>query len=353
MGYVHGKKVVCLYAMDDFNCDPILGRRERRMTGKVTQSISVALWVTGARDFDPTKFTSQIKIEPTRIWRCRPNIAASHPELDRVSWVYEMENIATCEYSKALQQLFDLFSPKKSQLVQSVGQLNLTTSVHLVPHGELRSFVPTVTPEMVREIAAISASWSFMAITFQLSPIPMEVIVLPHDPSWVDMFSIESRLILSAFGANAIAAHHIGSTAIPAIVAKPVVDMLIVVNDIEVVDACNVEMEKLGYEAMGEFGIPSRRYFRKDNDTGKRTYHVHVFAQGSKQVDRHLAFRDFMNAHPDWAGRYSDLKCELVAKHPNSIEAYVDGKNDFIKQVDAMAETWRFELTGEQTDELK
>lgn len=172
----------------------------------------------------------------------------------------------------------------------------------------------------------------------------MEVLVLPHDPAWRDMFLAESRLILSALGQNALAAHHIGSTAIPSIVAKPVIDMLVVVKDIDAVDTRKREMESLGYEALGEFGIPCRRYFRKDSSVGKRTHHVHVFAQGSEQITRHLAFRDFMNAHPDWAARYSDLKRDLVARFPDSIERYMDGKDAFIKAIDRLADTWSRKL---------
>ena len=169
---------------------------------------------------------------------------------------------------------------------------------------------------------------------------PIEVVVLPHDPAWIDAFNVESRLILGALGENAIAAHHIGSTAIPAVVAKPVIDILIVVTYIEDVDARNVEMKRLGYQVMGEYGIPTRRYFRKDNHAGIRTHHVHVFAQGNEQVNRHLAFRDFMNAHPSWAAQYSALKRELVATHSQSMKRYIDGKNDLIAKLDILAADW-------------
>ncbi|MCA9085844.1 MAG: GrpB family protein, partial [Planctomycetaceae bacterium] len=81
-----------------------------------------------------------------------------------------------------------------------------------------------------------------------------------------------------------------------------------------------------------------------DSSVGKRTHHVHVFAQGSEQITRHLAFRDFMNAHPDWAARYSDLKRDLVAQFPDSIERYMDGKDAFIKAIDRLADTWSRKL---------
>ena len=174
---------------------------------------------------------------------------------------------------------------------------------------------------------------------------PMEVIVVPHDPAWVEMFHAESRLIRTALGENALATHHIGSTAIPSIVAKPVIDILVAVKNIVAVDPRSDAMVSIGYEAMGELGIPARRYFRKDNAAGKRTHHVHVFAEGTDQIARHLAFRNFMNAHPEWAARYAELKRTLVAKYPDSIEAYMAGKDDFIKHVDRLAAQWE-KLSG-------
>lgn len=172
---------------------------------------------------------------------------------------------------------------------------------------------------------------------------PMQVRVDPHNPAWAEMFAIEAERIATALGSNFVAAHHVGSTAIPAIVAKPIIDLLIEVAEIDAVDAHNAEMNALEYEAMGELGIPLRRYFRKDNSEGVRTHHVHVFATGNPQIERHLAFRDFMNAHPAWARQYSQLKLELVARYPDSIERYMDGKDSFIKQIDELAAIWRSE----------
>ena len=135
--------------------------------------------------------------------------------------------------------------------------------------------------------------------------------------------------------------HHIGSTAIPRILAKHVIDILVVVANINFVDIQSAELETLGYETMGEFGIPARRYFRKDDDADMRTHHVHAFEQGNNQIERHLAFRDFMSAHPDWAAQYSELKRKLVAMYPASMESYIEGKNDFIKHMDRLATAWR------------
>jgi GrpB-like predicted nucleotidyltransferase (UPF0157 family) len=167
-----------------------------------------------------------------------------------------------------------------------------------------------------------------------------QVILMSHDPAWVSMFESEASLILDALGDNALAVHHIGSTAIHGIVAKPVIDILIEVRDLGLVDLRNTSMQAIGYEVMGEFGIPERRYFRKDNRVGQRTHHIHAFQQGNPQVKRHLAFRDFMQTHHCWANSYSELKLELAAQYPNSGRDYQAGKNAFIQSVDQLAAEW-------------
>ncbi|MBP0003880.1 MAG: GrpB family protein [Cyanobacteria bacterium SBC] len=168
-----------------------------------------------------------------------------------------------------------------------------------------------------------------------------QVKVVQHDPKWCQAFKAESHRVAEALGKNVFSVHHIGSTAIPDIYAKPIIDLLVEVKAITEVDKQSPSMERLGYETMGEFGIPERRYFRKNNQAGIRTHHVHVFQLGSEQIERHLAFRDYMIAHPDEAQRYSDLKRKLAAVYPNDIEEYMDGKDGFIKAIDLKAAQWR------------
>jgi GrpB-like predicted nucleotidyltransferase (UPF0157 family) len=170
---------------------------------------------------------------------------------------------------------------------------------------------------------------------------PMIVAVVPHDPRWREMFAVEAERVKVALGANVVAVHHIGSTAIPTIYAKAIIDLLVEVAAIEDVDQHTAAMNALGYEAMGEFGIAGRRYFRKDDGTRVRTHHVHVFTAGSAEAVRHLAFRDFLIAHPDWAERYSALKRELAEAHRDSIERYMDGKDGLIKEIDRLAAACR------------
>lgn len=174
-------------------------------------------------------------------------------------------------------------------------------------------------------------------LTFQIA---MKVEVVPYNPNWRSQFENESKHIKLALGENVLNIHHIGSTSIPNIYAKPVIDFLIEVQDIAKVDEQSSAMEALGYEVMGEFGIPGRRYFRKENEE-IRTHNVHTFEVNSPEIIRHLAFRDYMIAHPEAAQKYSELKRQLAKQYPNDIYGYMDGKDSFIKEMEQKALVWR------------
>jgi GrpB-like predicted nucleotidyltransferase (UPF0157 family) len=167
-----------------------------------------------------------------------------------------------------------------------------------------------------------------------------KVEVVPHDSKWREAFEVESKSVADALGKNVVAVHHIGSTAIPSIYAKPIIDLLVEVKDIIKVDGKSSAMESLGYEVMGEFGIPGRRFFRKDNQESVRTHNIHTFEIASAQVERHLAFRDYMLAHPEDAQTYSKLKRKLAGKYPQNIDKYMDGKDGLIKEMDKKAAQW-------------
>lgn len=165
-----------------------------------------------------------------------------------------------------------------------------------------------------------------------------KVEVVPHNPRWRNEFEAEAKHIAAALGENVVTIHHIGSTAIPGIYAKPIIDVLVEVKDITGVDGQSAAMQSLGYEVMGEFGISGRRYFRKNNQDGVRTHHIHVFESGSAEVVRHLAFRDYLIAHPEEAQKYSELKKKLAEEHSQNADGYIDGKDGFIKEIDRREE---------------
>jgi GrpB-like predicted nucleotidyltransferase (UPF0157 family) len=168
----------------------------------------------------------------------------------------------------------------------------------------------------------------------------MNVTLVPHDPLWASLYASEIESICLALGERVIATHHIGSTAIPAILAKPIIDILIEVRCLFEIDKVSANMELLGYETMGEFGIEGRRYFRKDNACGVRTHHVHIFDQGSAHLERHIAFRDYLIAHPSIALEYSELKAKLTRESSSTQENYIDGKSPFIQKTESQALSW-------------
>lgn len=159
--------------------------------------------------------------------------------------------------------------------------------------------------------------------------------VVPYNPAWPEMFEAEAARIKQALGENCIEVYHIGSTSVPGLPAKPVIDMIPVVKDITKVDAANEAMKALGYEPQGEFGIPFRRYFQKGGDS--RTHHVHIFEQGSPEIERHLKFRDWMRSHPEDACAYAELKQQLAQQFPHDFLGYCQGKDGFIGAIDAKA----------------
>ena len=168
----------------------------------------------------------------------------------------------------------------------------------------------------------------------------MKVRVVSYDPGWSSEFAAEAERIRSVLGGVAVAIHHIGSTAIPGLSAKPIIDMLLEVDTIQALEAHSPALVGMGYEAKGEFGIPGRRFFRKESAAGVRTHQIHAFERGSAGSERHIAFRNYMISHPDEAQAYSLLKQQLAVSHPDDIEAYMDGKDSFIKEHEAKAVLW-------------
>ena len=166
------------------------------------------------------------------------------------------------------------------------------------------------------------------------------VVLHPYDPRWADEYLRESAAISEALGESIVSIHHIGSTAIPGIQAKPVIDMLAVTNELAFLDERSDLLQSLGYEALGEFGISGRRYFRKNNSSGVRTHQIHAFQAGSPQIARHLAFRDYLIAQPAFARDYEVLKLRLAAAHPNDMKLYTAGKDSFIQEIDLRAGAW-------------
>ena len=166
----------------------------------------------------------------------------------------------------------------------------------------------------------------------------------PHNPDWAAQAGRVKTQLLEALGAcghgGAIwAAHHIGSTAVVGIRAKPVLDICLEVYPDLLNDAQIAALEGLGYAYKGEAGIEGRQFFRDD----PRTVHLHVFKLDSPEVTQHKLFRDYLNAHADHASKYDALKLELSTRYHHDREAYGLGKHGFIAETLALARTWWLE----------
>jgi len=165
------------------------------------------------------------------------------------------------------------------------------------------------------------------------------IIIVDYDPLWKQQFEQEAHALRPIFGTQLVALHHIGSTAIPNMPAKPIIDIMPVVKDISQVDSLNPQFITLGYDPMGELGLVGRRYFRKGGDE-HRTHHVHVFAVGNPEVEKHILFRDYLIQHPDDATTYAAIKRQAAQDNPHNIEGYMDQKHDLIQHIMAKASAW-------------
>jgi GrpB-like predicted nucleotidyltransferase (UPF0157 family) len=167
-----------------------------------------------------------------------------------------------------------------------------------------------------------------------------KIVIVSYNPLWPQMFEEEAAKISAVFGTELISIHHIGSTSIPGLSAKPIIDIMPIVRSVETVDAFNPAMIELGYEPKGENGISGRRYFQKGGQLN-RSHHVHTYEATNPAVKEHLDLRDYLIAHPDDARQYGELKEELALKFPHDIEGYINGKDAFVKEIIRRAAEWR------------
>ncbi|KAF0817369.1 N-Acyltransferase superfamily [Bacillus sp. ZZV12-4809] len=165
-----------------------------------------------------------------------------------------------------------------------------------------------------------------------------KVAVTAYNPEWPSRFQREAELIRAIFNDEIVEIHHIGSTSIPGMAAKPVIDIMPIVRDIEMVDHFNTDMISLGYEPRRENGLPGRRYFQKGGN--QRTHHVHIYEKGSVEITRHLAFRDYLRIYVEDAIKYGALKTKLAEQFPFDIDSYIKGKEALVKEIEMKAMEW-------------
>ncbi|MEC5423534.1 GrpB family protein [Virgibacillus sp. C22-A2] len=165
----------------------------------------------------------------------------------------------------------------------------------------------------------------------------MKVRLTDFDENWAQMFQKESQFLQRVFGEEVIQFEHFGSTSIYGLKAKPVIDMMCIVKDIDKVDLFNSKMESLGYDVAGEWGITGRRLFRKGGEN--RTHHIHFYQVNNPHIKRHLVFRDYLRTHSEKAAKYSRFKEELVQHFDNTRE-YSQAKKKYVQELEQKALIW-------------
>jgi GrpB-like predicted nucleotidyltransferase (UPF0157 family) len=158
------------------------------------------------------------------------------------------------------------------------------------------------------------------------------VVVADYDSRWPALFEEEKALILGAIGHRTISIEHIGSTSVPGLGAKPIIDIMIAVRHISDANGCLQPLQALGYRYIikHEVEMPRRRYFRKPI-RGTATHHIHMVEEESEFREHHLLFRDYLRTHTEEARRYYELKKGLARKYSSDRRSYTDAKASFIE----------------------
>ncbi len=159
------------------------------------------------------------------------------------------------------------------------------------------------------------------------------VVVLPYDAAWTTDFAAVRDELQTALGGLALRIEHVGSTSVPGLSAKPVIDIDVVIRDCSVFCEAAAALASIGYRHEGDLGIPGREAFDYDGKAHLRKHHLYVCPQDSAELRRHIAFRDYLRAHPDAVREYGRIKTEGAALYPDDIDKYITHKAPFIGRI--------------------
>lgn len=163
------------------------------------------------------------------------------------------------------------------------------------------------------------------------------IVIDEYNSLWPKLFQIEQERLKTTLGKLLLGIHHIGSTAVPGLAAKPIIDIIISVSSQNQLD--QIDLHSIGYEAKGEYGISGRRFFQKGDIN--RSHHLHAYNSQDPNIDRHLAFRDYLIAHSNIAMQYELLKTETAKRCNHNSNVYCVGKDSFVKHHEAQALIWK------------
>lgn len=171
------------------------------------------------------------------------------------------------------------------------------------------------------------------------TPIPRAIVVEEWSPFWAEEYERAASNIQSVLGDSLLEIHHVGSTAVKGLAAKPIIDLAGVTTSLEAVDRCDPRMMLNGWQPRGENGIPGRRYFVK-RANGIHTHHLHIYESGHPAIERYLALVAYLNANPSEAARYATAKRAAAEHNPKDSLAYMDEKSPLVQELIASAMEW-------------
>ncbi|HWB52771.1 MAG TPA: GrpB family protein [Tepidisphaeraceae bacterium] len=157
---------------------------------------------------------------------------------------------------------------------------------------------------------------------------PPKVIVVDYDPSWPDTFARLRANIWPSICDAATVIEHVGSTSVPGLAAKPIIDMTIIVPNAGAMRTVIHRLAILGYHHRGDLGVPGRQAF--SNPPATPPHHLYACLPDNDALHNHLAIRDYLRSNPSAAEAYAQLKKQLATQFPDDIDAYIDGKTEFI-----------------------
>jgi GrpB-like predicted nucleotidyltransferase (UPF0157 family) len=160
-----------------------------------------------------------------------------------------------------------------------------------------------------------------------------QVVVTPYDEAWKQNFKEIEEEIKTALGDLMLRIEHVGSTAVPGLSAKPIIDIDVVIAGQKQLPEVIKRLEAIGYEYEGDLGIPGREAFRYEGKEHLRKHHLYVCPEDSPELKRHIAFRDYLRAHPAAVREYSRIKEEGAALYPRDIDRYIEHKSPFINKI--------------------
>lgn len=155
------------------------------------------------------------------------------------------------------------------------------------------------------------------------------VAVHTYTPYWTEAFEKEKAFLLERFSHVFLEISHGGSTSVPGLSAKPIIDVFVAMRNLSDYQTVQEELEVLGYEYYGEDGVPGRHFFLKVQNR-RGTHHIQLMTYDSPHWENHLALREYYRAHPQIRDQYAALKRELAERYPDDRNAYNNGKKSFV-----------------------